>query len=142
MEKMVNYRKKTEYMTEDGRRIEEWAKVGQVEMASEEDREFKQVAQDNIYYGAIIMMVIQMIITEEGPQSVPVPKEIRFSIPNAKTIDEAFSLFYETVEQVQQEIKKNQEEEKKEPKIAVAPADAIKQIDNAVEKGGPNIIRI
>ena len=120
MEKQVNYREKKEYISEDGRRIEVWARVGTVALNNDDPQDpTENIENDNLFYGILI------IGTPIGP------KEIKFAMSNASTLEEAFASYNEAAEKVVKDLEKRQEEWKRtqEAKIVQAPASALNSLN-------------
>lgn len=122
-EKNVPVRKMSVYQTDDGRRIEAFEKVSTVpfDTRSEEDDAINNFEQKTtIYVGAVPIM------TSKGP------REIKFEIENANTIEEAFAGFFPAAEKTMESLNAQQkamEEQMQEPRIVPAPAQALKDLE-------------
>jgi molecular chaperone GrpE (heat shock protein) len=115
----VNYRIKEDYIAEDGRHIEAWKKVGSIPKASDGAEEIEKIEQENMFYGVLL------IGTQFGP------KEIKFALSKANTLEEAFAIYNETAQSVVKELEKRQEELKKAHanKIVTAPAGVLDELE-------------
>jgi len=133
MKKEVSYREKKEYMTESGQHIEEWRKIGTVEVEAGDD-DFG-VEEDVIYYGAATISVTkpQMVPTEQGLKMAAVqePKEIKFSIPGAKNVEEALQMFNDAAEDMLRQLHQAQEDAQRQQQsqIVTAPEAALGELD-------------
>jgi len=133
MKKEVGYREKKEYMAESGQHIEEWRRVGTVEIEAED--EDCDIDADVIYYGSAMITVTkpQVVPNEQGGLSVvgiKEPKEIKFTIPDAKNIEEALQLFNTSAEEMLKQMQQAQEEaQRKQSQIITAPGSALEDID-------------
>jgi len=132
MKKSVIFRKKEEFMAESGERVEVWVKHGRVEMeVNPEAEQNEDIELERMFQGSILIM------TEIGP------KEIKFSIPNVDTVEEAFKAFPVAVEEVIEELERQREEaiRKAQSQIIQAPADAMNQLNRLqqTQKGNPKI---
>lgn len=114
----VNYRIKEDYIAEDGRHIEVWRKVGVIPMVSGAE-EAEKIDFESMFYGVLL------IGTQFGP------KEIKFAMPNATTLEDAFDKYNESAQEVVKELEKRQEELKKAhtSKIITAPAGALNELE-------------
>jgi len=134
MKKEVSYRKKEEYMAETGQRIEEWKRAGTAEIEVED--EDYEVDEDVIYYGSAMIAVTkpQVVPNEQGGMSMAMvkePKEIKFSIPGAKNVEEALQLFNQSAEDMFKQMQEAQEkaQRKQQSQIVTAPGAALEEID-------------
>jgi uncharacterized protein Yka (UPF0111/DUF47 family) len=120
----IPLRQITVYQLDDGRRIEEFRKIGAIEEQIDETKE--QVPQftdlSSIYVGVVHVQ------TPIGP------KEIKFEIDNVANINEAFSRYIELAHEA---IKSLQDRLKQQARqIQTAPAGAIQALERAQQQGG------
>lgn len=89
--------------TDDGRRIEHWIKVGEIEDSFEDDQELEFLEnemQDEMFVGVIHLL---------SPMG---PKEIKFEIP-ADNVDDAFGKYKEYAQITFADLRKQAEEQAK-----------------------------
>jgi len=124
--KMVNFRERKEYISEDGRRIEVWAKAGSIPLIDDDPQDpTEDIANDKLFYG------ILLIATPIGP------KEIKFAMSNTATLEEAFATYNEAAQVVVKNLEKKQAEWEKNQasKIIQAPASALNSLDKPIIRG-------
>jgi len=119
-------RKMEVFQSDDARRIERWEPVSKTEMRPDvEPEEIEGMQEDQPLYVGIMVI---------GFPGMP-PKEARFAIPGVSSIEEAFEkydgLAQETAEEVEQQFKEYVAQNQQGGKIAVAPAEALRHLDNA-----------
>jgi hypothetical protein len=113
---MVPFREMKTFQTDDGRRIEVFYKMGEVsKMKSEEDTDIEFI-EEPVYIGVVHIM------TDVGP------KEIKFEIGDATSVEDAFEKYQIWAEKSIEEIKARFNEARS--RIIQAPADALNMIDN------------
>jgi len=100
----VNLRQKREYIADDGRHVEAFETIKKIESPANNDDKPNEILADNIYYGIII------VETPVGHQ------QMRFPIPDANTLDEAFNMYYDVREAYIEEIE-SQIEARKDKQI-------------------------
>lgn len=135
MKKKVSYRKKTEYMAESGQHIEEWKRAGEAEINIE--GKYPAFDDEVLYYGSATIQVGKPQMVPDGQGGIqmamiPEPKEIKFSIPGAKTVEEALQMFDEAVQDTLKQLEEAHEEARKQAQshIITAPGTALQEIDN------------
>lgn len=124
--KMIPVRSKKTFQADDGRRVEEYTKVKEIETVVEEDAPLPEgMETDPLYIGAVFVV---------GPNGVP--QEIKFNI-DAKDMDEAFGKFHdtakETMDQMRQEMMKQQAQSEQ---IVPATARDMENIEQSVRQHG------
>jgi|19_taG_2_1085344.scaffolds.fasta_scaffold04450_8 hypothetical protein len=87
--------------TDDGRRIEWWKKVGEIEDSIEDNEEIETAHGEDMFVGVI------HIFTAAGP------KEIKFEIP-AEDIDAAFGGFKECAKTTMEDLQKQMQQAEQE----------------------------
>ncbi len=102
---VINLRQKQEYLADDGRHIETFETIRKISRSIPKDEdESNEDLPDNIYYGILVVQ------TPMGNQP------IRFIIQDAKSVDEAFEMYYDVREVFIKEMEA-QAEARKEPQI-------------------------
>ena len=127
----VPVRRKEVYQTDDGRHVEVFTRINEIEALP--DTEESQISQEEtIFVGSAHIPL--------GAQS----REIKFEIPECKTVDEAFGKYYELAEAAAEEFYKMLQEKMIEhnnkSKIAVAGAGALQELNEMQEEKGKLII--
>jgi len=128
METTVPYRRREEFMSESGARIEVWSKCGEVTMEVGEDYDPKSNEEDlsseKLFYG------VMMVMTGQGP------KEIKFFIPDVTELEDTMKAYPAAVTEVVEQLEQQRIEAMKqqENKIIQAPAAILDEIDNASRK--------
>lgn len=119
----------TVYQTDDGRRIEMFEEVSRVEYdaraASDEDQAEPEFSDKPVFFAGVVP-----IMTNQGP------KEIKFEIPDVKTIDEAFGQFFDRADKVMEELQSREREMREKansPKIVAASTQTLQALDEAFE---------
>jgi hypothetical protein len=135
--KLVNYRESTMYMSEDGRKIEGWKKIGQIPIHVDEgtdENDFESSQEELLFYGFVIAPVYGLGEGPQGPQLVQAGiKEFRFPIVGATTLEEAFEKYPESRQTLLDEMNKHREEAQAEldSQIVTAGEGVLNQIDKA-----------
>lgn len=127
--KMIPIRSKKTFKADDGRCVEEYTKIKEIETVIEKDTPLsvpEGIETDPFYIGAIVVV---------GPNGIP--QEIKFHI-DAKDMDEAFSKFHdtakETMDQMHQEMVKQQQEQSEH--IVPATARDMENIEQTTKQHG------
>tara|TARA_Y100000310_G_C20679887_1_gene815302 strand:- start:1980 stop:2348 length:369 start_codon:yes stop_codon:yes gene_type:complete len=112
-------RKQEIHQSDDGRRIEQWIKDGEIEDTLEDGEELEVAHDGDMFVGVL------HLFTAAGP------KEIKFEIP-AKDVDEAFGNFKEcakkTMEDLQKQMEQAQQEQANQIIVPGGPAEAANQL--------------
>ena len=139
MDKLVNYRESTMYMSEDGRKIEGWKKVGQIPLYLDEgvnEEDFESSQEELLFYGFVVAPVYGISDGPQGPQLVQAGiKEFRFTIVGATTIEEAFEKYPEARQILLDEMQKHREEA--EEQLGSQIVTAGEAVLNQLDKAGP-----
>jgi hypothetical protein len=131
-DKEVAIREMQVHQTDDGRRIETYTINGTTKCvippnANPEDLNMDFDESETVYIGAIHLM------------SPTGPREIKFSILDVDSLEEAFDKYYEYADKAVEEIKRRAQEEQGQ-QIVQAPADALNAIDGMAQDGTGGII--
>ena len=128
METTVPYRRREEFMSESGARVEVWSKCGEVTMEVGEDYDPKSNEEDlsseKLFYG------VMMVMTGQGP------KEIKFFIPDVTELKDAMKAYPAAVTEVVAQLEHQRVEAMKqqESKIVQAPAAILDELNDASRK--------
>ena len=121
----VLVRRKEEYQSDDGRQIEVFTKIKEIEAikdAVDEDAQFSNA--EVVYIGSARIPL--------GNQA----REIKFEIPNCKSIEEAFERYYGLAESAAGEFYRILQEkmEQNNSKIEIAGANTLHELDEMEEQ--------
>jgi len=139
---MVPLRHKEIYQSDDGRYVEVYTKINDIEETKEPTEEESTVEDSNEKpeYSTAEKVFVGVAHVPVGPQV----KEIKFEIPEATTIEEAFEQYHDIAYGAAQEFMKMLQEnmEKQRNKIITADAGALQDIDQMTRQndGKPTII--
>jgi len=112
----VPIRKLNSYLSDDGRRIEEWTKVSVVkEQVEEKDAANMDFAKDEVVY----VGVVHIFVPNGGP------KEIKFQMP-VKTVQEGFEKYVEFANLAMKEIEAKINEANKKKVVAPTPGETAR----------------
>jgi hypothetical protein len=114
----VPVRKVEVFQTDDGRKVEVYTKIS--ETASMKGSEKTEVSKENVIYAGVVHV------------GTPIgPKEIKFEIEGAKTLEEALNKYYDFANDAAKKLMEKFEEARKEAEnqIVTAPAGALNEID-------------
>ena len=131
-DKNVAIREMQVHQTDDGRRIETYTINGTTKCIVPPNADPKDLNMDFdesevVYIGAIHLM------SQTGP------REIKFSILEVESLEEAFEKYYEYADKAVEEIKRRAQQEQGQ-QIIQAPADALNAIDAMAQESEGGII--
>ena len=129
---MVPLRRKEIYQSDDGRYVEMFTKVAEVEETKNEENETE--TEGNEEYSPVEKIFVGVAHIPVGQQV----KEIKFEIPDATTIEEAFDKYHDLAYGAAQEFMKMLQESmmKNQSKIITADSGALQEIDQLVQQQG------
>jgi len=134
---MVPLRCKETYQSDDGRYVEVFTKINEIEETKEPS---ENKSDEKTEYSSAEKVFVGVAHIPVGPQV----KEIKFEIPEATTVEEAFEMYHDIAYGAAQEFMKMLQEnmEQQRQKIVTAPAVSLQEIDNLTQQndGKPSII--
>jgi len=128
------YWKKECYFGANGAQVEHLSKVGTISVNKKDlsDKDMDIPQDENIYVG-----ILGILITENTPFGMrKTPKEIKFSIPDATSVEDAFGKYPKYAAETIAEIESQRQEAQKKmdamnSQIVRAPADALNALKEA-----------
>jgi len=134
---MVPLRRKDIYQSDDGRYVEVFTKINEIDETKEPGEEAENETPE---YSPAEQVFVGVAHVPVGPSV----KEIKFEIPDATTVEEAFEKYHDIAYSAAQEFMKMLQESvtKQQSKIITAPATAMAEIDQLRQQndGKPTII--
>ena len=113
MENKVPLRKMEIYQTDDGRRIEAYSHVKDIELVKDSADTEGVATTEGFSKEPFVFVGVVHVGTPVGP------KEIKFEITNAKTIEEAFLKYYDFAQEAAESLMKRIEDAQRQMKSGI-----------------------